>query len=165
MFTSAVFSSVFFPADWDYEYRAVRSLQRFQSTSSLGELLHHPATSMPVLTILRIDLNQVLSFFLRQRPRAECKETLLFPCKVQSLCSRSQTRVVPNGATQADIRRLVRKSVTWRKNSNHADRRTLRHMAQTVEIDVRTGIDRHQGLASHTCVRHVLLDACYRQRA
>ncbi len=25
MFTPAVFSSVFFPADWDYEYRAVRS--------------------------------------------------------------------------------------------------------------------------------------------
>jgi hypothetical protein len=25
MFTTAVFSSVFFPADWDYEYRAVRS--------------------------------------------------------------------------------------------------------------------------------------------
>ncbi len=29
MFTTAVFSSVFFPADWDYEYRAVRSFWRF----------------------------------------------------------------------------------------------------------------------------------------
>lgn len=25
MFTMAVFSSVFFPADWDYEYLAIRS--------------------------------------------------------------------------------------------------------------------------------------------
>ncbi len=29
MFTPAVFSSVFFPADWDYEYRAVRSFVLF----------------------------------------------------------------------------------------------------------------------------------------
>lgn len=36
MFTTEVFSSVFFPADWDYEYRAVRS---FFLAFSVNELV------------------------------------------------------------------------------------------------------------------------------
>ena len=108
MFTTAVLSSVFFPADWDYEYCAVRSFFGvFQLTSSSSELLNHPAKIMPVLTTFQIDMNQAFSFVPRQRARAKCKERCFFPCKLQSLLSCSQPRLAPIAKEKAGIRRLV----------------------------------------------------------